>query len=142
MKSMPYKTGIGFLAVITAMLLTVACATATKQAPAENVQCTAKTIDWEVTPDVSIDKFSCALGKHGTDPALIFTVTLRNTTQTPHRYRVNIFLDDMGKAAGYFVPRKGKPPRIAAGAEKTIKIPFLKTTAMSDDILVIVKTAN
>ena len=46
------------------------------------------------------------------------------------RFRVNIFLLDLDKAAGHLVPRKGKPPQIAVGEAKTVKIPFIKTTDM------------
>jgi hypothetical protein len=71
---------------------------------------------------------------------LIFTVGLQNPTDKPLRYRLNIWLEDMSKAAGHYVPRKGKPPVVAPGKTETVKIPFIKTNEMSKDILVVVTT--
>ncbi|MGD8881521.1 MAG: hypothetical protein PVI82_06515 [Desulfobacterales bacterium] len=109
-----------------------------KGAP-EKTNCDAS-IKWDVTDDVKLTQFDCALGKHGGQPSLIFTVGLQNPTDTPLRYRLNIWLEDMSKAAGHYVPRKGKPPVVAPGKTETVKIPFIKTNKMSKDILVVVTT--
>ncbi len=105
----------------------------------EKTNCDAD-ITWEVVPEVKLTQFDCALGKHGGQPALIFTVGLENPTDKPLRYRINIFLEDMDKAAGHLVPRKGKPPEVAPGEAATVKIPFIGTDKKSQKILVIVKT--
>jgi hypothetical protein len=109
-----------------------------KGAP-EKTNCDAS-IKWEVTDAVKLTQFDCAVGKHGGQPSLIFTVGLENPTDNPLRYRLNIWLDDMDKAAGHYVPRKGKPPVVAPGESITVKIPFIKTDKLSKDILVIVTT--
>ena len=69
-----------------------------------------------------------------------FTVGLENPTEAPLRYRLNIWLEDMSKAAGHYVPRKGKPPVVERGKSTTVKIPFIKTDKPSNDILVVVTT--
>jgi hypothetical protein len=78
------------------------------------------------------------VGEHGGYPSLIFTVSLENPTEAPLRYRLNIWLEDMSKAAGHYVPRKGKPPVVEPGKSTTVKIPFIKTDKLSKDILVVV----
>ena len=110
---------------------------ATGRAP-ENVNCDAD-IHWEVDMDAKVIQFDCALGKHEGDPALIFTVGIENVSEKAQRYRVNIFLEDMAKGAGYLVPQKGKPPVIEPGKSQTVKIPFMKLDQKSKKILVLVK---
>ena len=107
----------------------------------ENVACEGN-IQWNVAAEVQVTSFECALGEHGGEPSLIFNMAVKNVSDTDQRYRINIFLLDMDKAAGHLVPRKGKPPVVPAGEEAKVNIPFIKTTAMSKDMLVIVKTIS
>ncbi len=107
----------------------------------EKTNCDAK-ITWQVAKEVKLTQFDCAVGIHGGQPSLIFTVGLENPTDKPLRYRINIFLEDMDKAAGYLVPRKGKPPVVQPGKGATVKIPFIGTDKESKEILVIVKTVS
>jgi hypothetical protein len=107
----------------------------------EKTNCNAE-IAWDVVKDAKLTQFDCAIEEHGGQPALRFTVGLMNPTDKPLRYRVNIFLEDMDKAAGHLVPRKGKPPEIAPGEAATVKIPFIGTDKESKKILVVVKTIS
>ena len=107
----------------------------------EMTNCNAE-IAWEVVKEAKLTQFDCALGEHGGQPALIFDVGLVNPTDKPLRYRINIFLEDMDKAAGHLVPRKGKPPVVAPGEAATVKIPFIGTDKESKKILVVVKTIS
>jgi hypothetical protein len=107
----------------------------------EQTNCDAK-ISWEVVKEAKLTQFDCALGTHGGQPALIFNVGLENTSDTALRYRINIFLEDMDKAAGHLVPRKGKPPVLEPGKPASVKIPFIGTDKESKKILVIVKTIS
>jgi len=111
-----------------------------KGAP-EKSNCDAK-ITWEVVKEAKITQFDCAVGQQEGQPALIFTVGLENTSATPLRYRLNIFLEDMDKAFGSLVPTKGKPPVLAPGKAETVKLPFLGTEKQSKKILVVVKTIS
>jgi hypothetical protein len=107
----------------------------------EKINCDAE-IAWDVIKEAKLTQFDCVLGKHGGQPALIFSVGLKNPTDKPLRYRINIFLEDMDKAAGHLVPRKGKSPELAPGEAATVKIPFIGTDKESQKILVIVKTIS
>ena len=111
-----------------------------KGAP-ETINCDAS-IKWSVTEQVKITQFGCVLGKHGGKESLIFIVDLENPTDQPHRYRINIFLEDMDKAAGHYVPRKGKPPVVNPGKSATVKIPFIGTNQRSKKISVMVTTMS
>lgn len=99
-------------------------------------------IQWEVVPDARVTQFDCAVGKHGGEPALIFTVGIENASATAKRFRINIFLEDLDKGAGHLVPRKGKPPVLEPGKSKTVKIPFIKLDRKSKKMLVVVKTIS
>ena len=107
----------------------------------EKTNCDAK-ISWEVVKEAKLTQFDCALGTQGGQPTLIFNVGLENTSDTALRYRINIFLEDMDKAAGHLVPRKGKPPVLEPGKSASVKIPFIGTDKESKKILVIVKTIS
>ena len=133
------KNAIPILILCLALGLWLAgCASSGKGAP-KKTNCDAS-IKWDVTDQAKITQFDCAVGKHGGEPSLIFTVGLENPTETPLRYRLNIWLEDMSKAAGHYVPRKGKPPVVEPGKATTVKIPFIKTDKLSKDILVVVTT--
>lgn len=114
---------------------------ASKAGAPEVVNCPAS-ISWEVSPEAKLTQFDCAMGTHGGQTSLIFDVGIMNVSEQPHRYRVNVFLEDMDKAAGALVPRKGKPPVIEPGKTATTKIPFIGTEAQSKKIMVLVKTIS
>lgn len=138
MKHRHYRFLGGVLCVVLLFALVSVCRAAGR-AP-ENVNCDAD-IHWEIDMDAKVTQFDCALGKHEGDPALIFTVGIENVSDTAQRFRVNIFLEDMAKGAGYLVPRtrKGKPPAIEPGKSEEVKIPFIKVEQQSKKILVLVK---
>lgn len=140
MKQMRYVSMTAFL-VIGLLWSFGLFGCAGKGAVPVDTQCNAK-IEWQVVKEVQLTRFDCAVGKHGGQPSLIFTVGLKNPTKNPLRYRVNIFLEDMDKAAGHLVPRKGKPPVVKPGQEATVKIPFIGLGRESKKILVVVKTVG
>ena len=111
-----------------------------KGAP-EKASCDAK-ITWQVAKEAKLTQFDCIVGIHGGQPSLIFTVGVENAADKPYRYRINIFLEDMDKASGHLVPRKGKPPVLEPGKSETVTIPFIGTGKESKKILVIVKTIS
>ena len=111
-----------------------------KGAP-EKINCDAS-IEWDVTNEVKLTQFDCAVGQYDNQPSLIFTVGLQNPTDKPLRYRLNIWLDDMDKAMGHYVPRTGKPPIVDPGKTATVKIPFIGTDKMAKKVTVLVKTMS
>ena len=105
----------------------------------DTLKCTGA-IEWQICKEAKITSFACELGSFKKKPALVYTVAVKNVTEKDHRYRLNIFLLDQDKAAGYLVPRKGKPPIVKPGETVTVKIPFFKAGTTSANMLVILKT--
>ncbi len=116
-------------------------AKATNPGAPSKVGC-ASEIQWEVTPEAQVTEFSCEKGLHGGEPAIIFTAGVQNVSDKPLRFRLNIFLLDMDKAAGSLIPVKGKPPVLAPGKAGRAKIPFMKTTELPKKIQIVVRTAS
>lgn len=129
-------TAARWLAVLSTLLIWCGCASAPPPSNVKMIDCPGAKIQWEVAPEAEIVHFACALGIHEGDPSLIYTIQLKNVSDTAHRFRLMVHLLDMNKAVAYLVPTKGKPPQLAPGEETTIKIPFMKTTAMSKKTLV------
>jgi hypothetical protein len=139
-KTIPSRLSL-MLAGLWLLLAVVGCASG-PPANVKMVTCPASNIDWDVAKSAEITEFGCEMGKKGMDPALIFSVGIKNVAAQPQRFRLNIFLLDMDKAAGHLVPRTGKPPQLAAGETKTVQIPFIKTTDMPGKIHVRVATLS
>lgn len=60
-----------------------------------------------VAPEAELEEFSCSFKKWEGTETLHFKVTIKNISQRPQRFKVNIFLDN-GKAVGGLIPRKTK----------------------------------
>ena len=136
--------GIGMLLAAGAALMLVlgGCASSPPPANVQTVQCATKKIEWDVAPEAEIANFNCEVGKKGMDPALIVSMDLKNASDQARRFKVHVFLEDMDKASGHLVPRKGKPPVVAPGAVAKVKIPFIKTDKMSSHMSVVVKAMS
>jgi hypothetical protein len=130
------RSAAGGVAILTALVILGGCATAPPPANVKMVDCAGPKIQWDVAPEAEITSFACAFGTHEGDPSLIFTIALKNVSGKALRFRLGVYLLDMDKAVAYLVPTTGKPPQLAPGQEVTVKIPFMKTTAMSKKIMV------
>jgi hypothetical protein len=133
----PYDSWLPILLTLTVFLsFSVGCAT--KGKPPVEAKCPAE-IEWQVAPEAQITQFECAMGTHEKEVALIFKVGIKNVSDKPLRYRLNIFLEDMDKGAGSLIPVKGKPPVLEPGKVETVTVPFIKTAEISKKVLVMVK---
>ena len=138
MKTSVRRTFLYVVMIILSGALLWSCASNRK--PAE-VNCTGA-VEWQICADAEITSFACELGQFKKKEALVYTVAVKNSSDKPHRYRLNIFLLDQDKAAGHLVPRKGKPPVVKPGEIVTVKIPFFKATKTSEKMLVILKALS
>ena len=118
------------------VLFLAGCATT---APPVKTECKAK-IEWQIAPEGEISEFKCEMGTYEKEAAVIITAGVKNISDKPLRYRLNVFLLDMDKAAGSLIPAKGKPPVLEPGKAITVKLPFPKTDNLSKEILVVLKT--
>jgi len=67
-----------------------------------------------IAPEAKLIDFSCSFKKWKGAETLHFKVAVKNISDQPQRFRVNIFLDN-GKAVGGLIPRKTKKGLIEPG---------------------------
>jgi len=137
------RMGVFLVAIGALALVAGGCASSPKQPDnVQNVVCGAKKTVWDVATEAEVTFFDCEMGKKGMDMAFIVSMDIKNVSDKPLRFKVHVFLEDMDKASGHLVPRKGKPPVVAPGAVAKIKIPFIKAETMSNDMMVAVKAMS
>jgi hypothetical protein len=125
--------------MITAFLFLAVGGCASSGKPPVEAKCPAD-IEWQVAPEAQITQFECAMGTQNKEVALIFKVGIKNVTDKPLRYILNILLEDMHKGAGSLVPVKGKPPVVEPGKVETVTVPFIKTAELSKKVMVAVES--
>jgi hypothetical protein len=135
------KSGIMILVFGTLALLITLGHAETKYAPEGKVICPAD-ITWNVASEAAVSLFSCATGEFKGNPAVIFKVGVKNSSDKAQRFRVQIFLLDEGKAVGHLVPRKGKPPVLQSGQEKEVTFPVIKASQLPKRLEVVIKTIS
>ncbi len=96
-------------------------------------------IEKEIASEASLEELSCFIKDYKNTPSLHFKVRIKNVSTKPHRYRVNLFLDN-GKAVGGLIPRKGKPPVVNPGEEASFTYPVKGLTRPPGSLTVLVKT--
>jgi hypothetical protein len=72
---------------------------------------------------------------------LHFNVAVKNVSDTPQRFRVNIFLDN-GKAVGGLIPRKTKDGLVPPGETATFVYPVKDMDRGPKAVTVMVKTMS
>ena len=131
---------LGIIAVL-ACLVCVGCA-GPKPKPGEVFPCAADSqIEKTIAPEAELTDFSCVLKKWEGSDTLHFNVTLKNVSEQPQRYRVNIFLDN-GKAVGGLIPRKTKGGLIAPGESASFVYPVSEMACGPQSIVLMVKTMS
>jgi hypothetical protein len=138
-KRHPIVPWLPILLMITAFFFLAVGGCATSGKPPVGVKCPAD-IEWQVAPEAQITQFECAVGTHNKEIALIFKVGIKNLTDKPLRYILNIILEDMHKGAGSLIPVKGNPPVVEPGKVETVTVPFIKTAELSKKVMVTVET--
>ena len=76
----------------------------------------------DIVPQAELVDFTCAFKKWKGAETLHFSVTLKNVSDQPQRYRVNIFMDN-GKAVGGLIPRKTKKGLVQPGQTASFVYP-------------------
>ena len=82
------------------------------QAAEEMVPCAGQ-IDKEICPEAQLVSLDCFFKKWEGVNTLHFKISLKNVSDKPQRYRVNIFMDN-GKAVGGLIPQKTKKGLVKA----------------------------
>ena len=138
-----FKHVVGFLGIIAvlACLVCVGCA-GPKPKPGEVFPCAADSkIEKTIAPEAELADFSCVLKKWEGSDTLHFNVSLKNISDQPQRYRVNIFLDN-GKAVGGLIPRTTKGGLVEPGQTASFVYPVGGMDCGPKSIVLMVKTMS
>ena len=132
---------IHYAFMFVALALTVGgCAHSEKAyMPAGPVECDSKIV-WEVAPEAAVTAFKCYLDMYDKKyESVHYAITVKNISDKPQRYRVNIFMPEE-RAVGGLLPRKGKPPVVKPGEETSFTYPVKNYNKIPKKIDVIVRT--
>lgn len=131
---------LGIIAIL-ACLVCVGCA-GPKPKPGEVFPCAADSkIEKTIAPEAELADFSCVLKKWEGKDTLHFNVAVKNVSDQPQRYRVNIFLDN-GKAVGGLIPRKTNKGLVEPGQTAAFEYPVSGMDGGPKSIVLMVKTMN
>jgi hypothetical protein len=93
----------------------------------------------EIAPEAELADFSCSFKKWKGKETLHFKVAVKNVSQEPQRYRVNIFLDN-GKAVGGLIPRKTNKGLVNPGDTASFVYPVKEMAMQPNELFIKVST--
>lgn len=94
-----------------------------------------------ITPDAKLVAFKCFFKPYKKVKSLHFMVKVKNVSDQPQRFRINIFLED-GRAVGGLLPRKTKGGLIKPGAEASFTYPVKGLATPPTGVTLIIKTMS
>ena len=128
------------LVILVAAGLILAGSIATKAKAGEVFPCVSKDkLDKTIVPEVELVEFSCVFKKWKGSETLHFNVAIKNISNQPQRFRVNIFLDN-DKAVGGLLPRKVKKGLVKPGQIAKFVYPVKGMNEKPKGITLFVKT--
>ncbi|UCF93603.1 MAG: hypothetical protein JSW39_05425 [Desulfobacterales bacterium] len=121
-----FLTGLAAVLTVSGLALT-GCAGRHPQFTPQNARAQFACVDEnnlekDVAAEAQLEEFSCSFKKwEGTD-TLHFTVAVKNVSNQPQRFRVNIFTDN-GKAVGGLIPAKTQEGLVESGQTASFVYP-------------------
>ncbi len=110
-------------------------------APSGQVEC-GSAVSWEVTKDAEITEFKCFVDEYRNKfESVQYTIGIRNVSDRPRRYRVNIFISE-GRAVGGLLPETGKSPVVEPGETVRATYPMKDFKTIPEKIEVVVRTIS
>jgi hypothetical protein len=106
---------------------------------AEEMFACAEQINKEISPEAQLVSLECFFKKWEGVNTLHFKVSLKNVSDKPQRYRVNIFMDN-GKAVGGLIPRKTKKGLVKPDETVSFVYPVKDMTSKAGSIDIRVTT--
>ena len=141
MKRFQHLVRLLVIIAVLAGLVFAGCA-GPKPKPGEVFPCTADSkIEKTIAPEAELADFSCVLKKWEGSDTLHFNVAVKNVSDQPQRYRVNIFLDN-GKAVGGLIPRKTNKGLVEPGQTAAFEYPVSGMGDAPKSIVLMVKTMS
>jgi hypothetical protein len=110
--------------------------------PTGPVECDSK-IKWDVAKEADITLLKCAIKNYTgwKKSVLHFEVGVKNKSDQPQRFRVQIILPEESVAGGGLLPPKGKPPVLEPGKEAKGTYP-VNLEKIPKKVTVVVKTIS
>lgn len=131
---------VSALAVGMALLWGVAFMPAMAADQPETFPCVAEgKLEKEISPEAELVELSCFMKKWEGSETLHFKVTLKNVSDKPQRFRVNLFLDQC-KAVGGLIPRKTKKGLVKPGATAGFIYPVGGMSCKPESLIVRIST--
>ena len=111
-----------------------------KPKPGEVFPCTADSkIEKSIAPEAELVDFSCMMKTWEGSDTLHFNLALKNVSDRPQRFKVNIFLDN-GKAVGGLIPQKTKDGLVGPGQTASFVYPVGNMACPPKSIELMIKT--
>ncbi|NNF98984.1 MAG: hypothetical protein HKM93_06370 [Desulfobacteraceae bacterium] len=141
MEKAKHISTLGWLFLIIAGMTLAGCA-GSQPKPGEVFPCVADgKLDKEIASEAELTDFSCVFKKFEGSDVVHFTVGVKNVSDQPQRFRVNIFLDN-GKAVGGLIPRKLNNGLVAPGQGQSFTYPVTGMTTKPKGITLIIRTMS
>jgi hypothetical protein len=100
-----------------------------------------KNLDQDIAPEAQVEALTCSFKTYEGVETLHMKVTLKNISDKPQRFRVNIFLDN-GKAAGGLIPTSLTKALVAPGQSASFEYPFLQMTEKPKEVFLKITTSE
>ncbi|MFH1058414.1 MAG: hypothetical protein V1797_07020 [Pseudomonadota bacterium] len=117
----------------------VKAAPAAKPAPATFACAPAGKLEQQISPEAKLEAFTCYHADYQKKKSLHFKVALKNVSDKPQRFKVNIFLDN-GKAVGGLLPPNTKKGLLEPGKSMGFDYPVQGMEDKPGEVTLIVKT--
>ncbi len=128
-------------AIVAAGVLTAGCAGPRPDAGVVFPCVAAEKMEADIAKEAALEEFSCVFQDWSGSETLHFKVAVKNVSNAPQRYKVNIFLDN-GKAVGGLIPRKTKAGLVKPGETKTFVYPVNNMGKMPKAITLMIRTVT
>ncbi|MFZ0241847.1 MAG: hypothetical protein WAL90_09395 [Desulfobacterales bacterium] len=98
-------------------------------------------LEKKIAPEAALESLSCSFDTYEGKETLHLKVAVKNVSDKPQRFRVNIFMDN-GKAAGGLIPRTTKEGLVEPGQSKSFDYPVVDMPESPKKMTLIIKTAS
>lgn len=98
-------------------------------------------LDKDIVPEAALENLSCYFKKYEGKATLHLKVAVKNVSDKPQRYRVNMFMDN-GKAVGGLIPRTTKKGLVEPGQSMSFDYPVVDMPESPKAMNLIIKTAS
>lgn len=134
-----------FLLSLAAACVVLAGCAGTASKPAQTLppdQCVSpQNLDLDLVSQVQLESMTCSFKKFEGVDTLHMKVAVKNVSDQPQRFRVNIFLDN-GKAMGGLIPRRLKDGLVEPGQTVSFEYPFINMTEKPKEVFLRITTSE